>query len=121
MSDWRDWPRVADRGSRPREIGNRAYWPVPAEHAVANERRYLLISVAIGSMLGPAPVWATEKLEAPVRYRGPLRTFARRGYSARLTRDGIALWPTYSQEPEPADPYQHPVRIGPRSGLPPRR
>lgn len=66
------------------------------EH-LGNDRGRLLAD-DLGSMLGPAPVWASEKLEAPVRYRGPLRTFARRGYSARLTREGIALWPTYSQE-----------------------
>lgn len=117
MSDWRDWPRVADRGSRPRKIGDAVTWPLPQNNPVANENRYLRVCVAIS--VGSR--WIGEDCDAPVRHRGPLRTFARRGYSARLTREGIALWPTYSQEPEPADPYQHPVRVGPRSGLPPRR
>lgn len=46
-------------------------------------------------------------------YRGPLRAHRQRGYHVRLTREGIALWPTYAPPEELEDPHAHPLRVAP--------
>lgn len=108
-------------GKRPKVTGSALYWPWPTHYPVANERRYLRLFVALGSMRGEEVMWRLDDYDPPAPYTGPLRAYRRRGYTVRLTREGVALWPTYAPEPELADPHAHPVECLRPTKPPPRR
>lgn len=103
--DWREWPVVIEPGSRPVPIDREPKWTSPANYRVANEPRYMLVETAIANVRDGGVLWANDARP----YRVPLVVRTHRGYYTRITREGLALWPTFARPPElGADPFEHP-------------
>lgn len=103
---WEQWPLVIAPGAKPRTRDRVPRWPDPKTEPVANEGRYLQIEACTAAIFGGCVDW----LSAGERYRGPLRGVTRRGYHTRITREGLAHWPTYAPMLALADVHEHPVR-----------